>query len=98
MTDKQGLLSTKDHFLQTPPPIKEAIAFVRSLTTMCAGEGERASLRACLLWRVPAWTSSSGHFICRYWSANKANMENEFRKELPTSYMDQKLKSLKACK
>lgn len=41
------------------------------LTTMCAGEGDLASLSACLLWRPPGWTSSRGHFICRYWMAER---------------------------
>lgn len=41
------------------------------LTTMCAGDGDLASLSACLLWRPPGWTSSRGHFICRYWMAER---------------------------
>lgn len=41
------------------------------LTTMCAGDGDLASLSACLLWRLPGWTSSRGHFICRYWMAER---------------------------
>lgn len=42
------------------------------LTTMCAGEGDLASLRACLLWR-PGCTSRRGHFICRYWMVEREN-------------------------
>lgn len=54
----------REHLLFAP---KKGVPLRDTLTTMCAGDGERASLRACLLWRLPAWTSSSGHFICRYW-------------------------------
>lgn len=54
------------------------------LTTMCAGEGDLASLSACLLWRLPAWTSSSGHFICRYWMAERKKMEKNKKKNMLT--------------
>lgn len=69
------LVCVKENWWQPMPLMSNAFfffkqrknIFLRLLTTMCAGDGDLASLRACLLWRLPAWTSSSGHFICRYW-------------------------------
>lgn len=71
---KNGLEGWKALFLSVVNAEGSHITKVPSwvlLTTMCAGDGDLASLSACLLWRPPGWTSSRGHFICRYWMAER---------------------------
>lgn len=71
---KNGLERWKALFLSVVNAEGSKITKVPSwvlLTTMCAGDGDLASLSACLLWRPPGWTSSRGHFICRYWMAER---------------------------